>query len=60
MIDKKFEFVYDIIEQTSDDNIGYNTDNNELYEIMNEVKDNLYHIYDKTENNYYKIGRLIH
>ena len=48
IVDKNFEFVYNIIRQMSDEAVFYNTINNQFYEIMNEVKENLF-VYDKTK-----------
>ena len=48
IVNKNFEFVYNIIRQMSDEAIFYNTINNQFYEIMNEVNENLF-VYDKTK-----------
>ena len=47
-INRNFEFVYNIIRQTSDDAIFYNSTNNQFTAIMDEVKEILF-IYDKTK-----------
>ena len=48
LINRNFEFVYNIIRQTSNDAIFYNTINNQFTAIMEKVNENLF-IYDKTK-----------
>ena len=52
LINRNFEFVYNIIRQTSDEAIFYNTINNQFAAITDEVNENLF-IYDKTNKNIY-------